>query len=257
MPVDALVADRALLGRVSTADRVAGILRTRISAGYFAPGTRLAEEEITEALGVSRNTLREAFRLLTHEGLLVHRLNRGMFVRVLDVEDVVDLYRVRRLLECSVIRTVTAPPSNLDRIAEAVDQGRLALDAHDWQALGTANIQFHQQIVAIAASPRADELMRGLLAELRLVFHVMASPRTFHEPYLVRNEQILAALREGDGACAEQLLASYLEEAQQQLTSAYQPVPGLTGPHGPDGSVPSSPGPAQGSAREPERPPGG
>jgi DNA-binding GntR family transcriptional regulator len=65
--------------------------------------------------------------------------------------------------------------------------------------LGTANIAFHQALVAIAGSPRFDELMRGLLAELRLVFHVMDDPRWFHKPYLARNQEILDVLTVGDG----------------------------------------------------------
>ncbi|MFC7583878.1 GntR family transcriptional regulator [Nonomuraea antimicrobica] len=69
--------DRPRLGRSSTAERVADILRERISEGFFQPGQRLSEEAISEALGVSRNTLRESFRLLGHERLLDHRLNRG------------------------------------------------------------------------------------------------------------------------------------------------------------------------------------
>jgi DNA-binding GntR family transcriptional regulator len=218
---DGLVADRALLGRTSTAERVAGILRTRVSAGYFPPGTRLAEEDITEALGISRNTLREAFRLLTHERLLEHKLNRGVFVRVLDMADVLDLYRVRKHVECSVARTVTEPPANLADIADAVRQGELSLGEQDWRGLGTADIRFHQEIVAVAGSPRLDELMRGVLAELRLVFHVMANPRWFHEPYLSRNRDILAALERGNGVEAEHLLAKYLDDAERQLVEAY------------------------------------
>ncbi|MCU1652108.1 MAG: GntR family transcriptional regulator [Pseudonocardia sp.] len=221
MDADGLVADRALLGRTSTAERVAGILRTRVSAGYFPPGTRLAEEDITEALGISRNTLREAFRLLTHERLLEHKLNRGVFVRVLDMADVLDLYRVRKHVECSVARTVTEPPANLADIADAVRQGELSLGEQDWRGLGTANIRFHQELVAVAGSPRLDELMRGVLAELRLVFHVMANPRWFHEPYLSRNRDILAALERGNGVEAEHLLAKYLDDAERQLVEAY------------------------------------
>ena len=98
-----LADDRALLGRTSTAERVSDILRSRIAEGFFPPGTRLSEDSIGGALGVSRNTLREAFRLLTHERLLVHELNRGVFVRVLTVEDVEDIYRTRRLVECAVV----------------------------------------------------------------------------------------------------------------------------------------------------------
>lgn len=221
MTSDGLMADRALLGRTSTAERVAGILRARISAGYFRPGVRLAEEEITEALGVSRNTLREAFRLLTHERLLVHELNRGMFVRVLDVDDVIDLYRVRKLVECSVVRDVTGRPPGLGRIVDAVEQGQVALGDQDWRGLGTANILFHEAVVALAGSARIDELMRAVLAELRLVFHVMENPRWFHEPYLNRNREIVAVLEKGDGARAEKLLYAYLDHAERQLVEAY------------------------------------
>ncbi|NUK82651.1 GntR family transcriptional regulator, partial [Streptomyces lunaelactis] len=99
--VASLEGDRALLGRSSTAERVADILRDRITEGYFPPGARLSEESIGGALGVSRNTLREAFRLLTHERLLVHELNRGVFVRMVTVEDLEDIYRVRMLVECA------------------------------------------------------------------------------------------------------------------------------------------------------------
>ncbi|MBB6380026.1 DNA-binding GntR family transcriptional regulator [Pseudonocardia eucalypti] len=230
-----LSADRALLGRTSTAERVAGILRARISAGYFAPGERLTEDEITKALGVSRNTLREAFRLLTHERLLVHQLNQGMFVRKLDLVDVLDLYKVRKHVQCSVVRAVTGPPANLGALTEAVRLGERAIDERDWRGLGTANIQFHEALAAIADSPRIDELMRGVLAELRLVFHVMTDVRWFHEPYLRRNREILAALGDGDGLLAERLLHEYLDDAEQQLRDAYaraasSPTGELTGP---------------------------
>ncbi|MEU2082800.1 GntR family transcriptional regulator [Streptomyces albus] len=213
--------DRRLLGRTSTAERVAGILRTRIIEGAFRPGTRLIEEEIGGALGVSRNTLREAFRLLTHERLLVHELNRGMFVRKLTVEDLEDLYRVRRLVECAALRQLAAPPYELGPIEAAVDAGRSAAAEHRWRDLGTANMHFHQGIAALAGSPRTDDMMRGVLAELRLVFHVMENPRRFHEPYLPRNQEILDTLRGGDAPAAERLLAVYLDDSRHQLAEAY------------------------------------
>ncbi|MEU2725763.1 GntR family transcriptional regulator [Streptomyces smyrnaeus] len=222
--LDELDEDRKLLGRTSTAERVAGILRSRIIEGGFQPGVRLAEEEIGTALGISRNTLREAFRLLTHEQLLVHELNRGMFVRKLTVEDLEDLYRVRRLIECATLRQLSAPPypqRAVQAMEEAVAAGRSAAHEHRWRDLGTANMHFHQGLVALAESPRTDEMMRGVLAELRLIFHVMENPRRFHEPYLPRNEQILRTLRSGDAPGAERLLADYLDDSRRQLAEGY------------------------------------
>ncbi|MFG2605509.1 GntR family transcriptional regulator [Streptomyces sp. NPDC048514] len=217
-----LADDRALLGRTSTAERVSDILRSRIADGYFPPGTRLSEDGIGGALGVSRNTLREAFRLLTHERLLVHELNRGVFVRVLSIEDVEDIYRTRSLVECAVVRGLGEPPYPLDGLAAAVGEGDAAAVENDWKAMGTANIHFHQELVALAGSERTDELMRSVFAELRLAFHVADDPRRLHEPYLARNRQLLQALRAGDRTTAERLLETYLADSLGRVVEVYR-----------------------------------
>jgi len=217
-----LADDRALLGRTSTAERVSDILRSRIADGYFPPGTRLSEDSIGGALGVSRNTLREAFRLLTHERLLVHELNRGVFVRVLSVEDVEDIYRTRRLVECAVVRGLGEPPYALERLAAAVTEGQLASVEDDWKGVGTANIHFHRELVALAGIARTDELMRSVFAELRLAFHLVDDPKALHEPYLQRNRLILQALQASDPAEAEKLLAVYLDDSLERVVDAYR-----------------------------------
>ncbi|KEF22382.1 GntR family transcriptional regulator [Streptomyces rimosus] len=219
--VSELAGDRVLLGRSSTAERVADILRDRITEGYFPPGARLSEESIGGALGVSRNTPREAFRLLTHERLLVHQLNRGVFVRIVTVADLDDIYRVRTLVECAAVRSLGEPPYPVGAMEAAVLAGETAFEERAWRDLGTANLRFHQAVVGLAGSPRMDELMRGVLAELRLVFHVMDDPRRFHAPYLTRNRQIIEALEAGEAAEAERLLESYLEDSRAQLSGAY------------------------------------
>ncbi|MDV9191504.1 GntR family transcriptional regulator [Streptomyces sp. SR27] len=216
-----LADDRALLGRTGTAERVADILRTRVAEGCFPPGTRLSEDSIGGALGVSRNTLREAFRLLTHERLLVHELNRGVFVRVLTADDVEDIHRTRRLVECAVVRGLGQPPYPLDGLAAAVLAVETAAHAGAWREVSTANIHFHRELVALAGSARTDELMRGVLAELRLAFHVVGDPRVLHEPYLARNREILDALRAGERTTAERLLARYLDDSRTRVAAAY------------------------------------
>ncbi|MFG1615100.1 GntR family transcriptional regulator [Nonomuraea wenchangensis] len=226
MKVDDLVADlsqdRPRLGRSSTAERVADILRERISEGFFPPGRRLSEEAISEALRVSRNTLREAFRLLGHERLLDHQLNRGVFVRLPSVEDVLDLYRVRRVLEGSAVRRPPSPEA-LALVKEAMRDAERAAAEDDWQRVGTANIRFHQALVSLNGSPRIDELMRQLLAELRLVFHVMDNPRAFHEPFVERNRVLLGLVESGRREEAAAYLDDYLDHAEKLLVHAYEP----------------------------------
>ncbi|MEU0969727.1 GntR family transcriptional regulator [Streptomyces sp. NPDC005917] len=217
-----LADDRALLGRTSTAERVSDILRSRIADGYFPPGTRLSEDGIGGALGVSRNTLREAFRLLTHERLLVHELNRGVFVRVLTVEDVEDIYRTRTLVECAVVRGLGEPPYALEGLSTAVTEGQRAAAGNDWKAVGTANIHFHRELVALAGSERTDELMRSVFAELRLAFHVVDDPHALHEPYLARNREFLQSLERGDKRGAERMLETYLMDSLERVVEVYR-----------------------------------
>jgi len=222
-PVDeqGLAADRERLGRSSTAERVADVLRDRITDGSYAPGAQLSEESVTAALEISRNTLREAFRLLAHERLLVHKLNRGVFVREIGAHDVSDIYRVRRMLECSAVRAVadTSPrwSSGLAAVARAVEHAEDAARREAWAEVGTADVHFHRALTALAGSPRINELMDLLGAELRLVFHTMPDTRALHEPYVPRNREILARLQAGDGPGAERLLAAYLDDAESAL----------------------------------------
>ncbi|WP_203860398.1 GntR family transcriptional regulator [Plantactinospora mayteni] len=214
--------DRSLITRASTAQRVAEILRARITEGALLPGTRLSEEMIGAALGVSRNTLRESFRLLMHERLVVHELNRGVFVRVLDVQDVVDIYRVRRVLECAAVGNArTSSAEAMDALEAALVEGEQAAAEQRWFDVGTANMQFHQAIAGLAGSPRIEEIMRQALAEIRLAFHVMAAPQTFHQPYLERHRELLELIRGGEVERAHTVLDDYLRTAERQLVDAY------------------------------------
>lgn len=210
-----------LLDRSSTAERVADVLRRRITDGDLPPRTHLSEERLIEVLRVSRNTLREAFRLLSHEGLLVHELHRGVFVRRLTKDDLVDLYRLRRAVECDVLRSLPGVDAEgLRRLDDAVSLGEAAAARDDWVAVGTANMQFHRDLVALAGSPRTNEITGRLLAELRLAFHAVASPQRLHESYVVRNRALLDLIVAGELEQAARELEEYLAGSLAELLEA-------------------------------------
>ena len=216
-------AARSDLRRESAAVTVAELLRDQIIDGLLTPGVRVPEKELCAAAEASRNTVREAFRLLIKDRLLEQRFNSGFFVRRLSVEDLVDVYRVRRILECAGVRNaMSAPPEALDRLDTAVTEGERAAAAGEWHKVGTADIHFHEAAGALCGSPRVDETMRTLLAELRLVFHVMGPHREFHEPYLARNRLLTILIGRGELEKAERELLSYLDDAEAQLTRAYR-----------------------------------
>ncbi|HET6876253.1 MAG TPA: GntR family transcriptional regulator [Jatrophihabitans sp.] len=209
------------LTRLAAADLTAGTMRNWITCGELPPGTRLPEEQLCEALGVSRNTLREAFRLLGHERLVVHELNRGVFVRTLTAADVADVFLVRELAELAGVRAArSADRALLRRVDEAVASGSAAARKRDWTAFATADLAFHRALAALAGSPRIDEMMRRVLAELRLAFGAVEDRAAFHAPYARRNAGLAELLHAGRLKPLERELRSYLADARDQIVAA-------------------------------------
>ncbi|MEV4436495.1 GntR family transcriptional regulator [Streptomyces sp. NPDC049555] len=215
----------------AASQRIACALRERIEGGGLPPGTRLSEEALGRELGVSRNTLREAFRLLVHDGLVVHLLNRGVFVRVLEPADVTDIYRMRAALQSAGVRAAAMAPAALrEAVTAAVADAEDAAHAGDWSRVATADLRFHRALAALAGSARIDAAMDRLLAELRLAFHAMPSPRHFHAPFVARNRALATLLERGEHTAAEAELAAYLTDACRLILDALRTGPAARTP---------------------------
>ncbi len=207
----------------TSADRAARTVREEVVEGRLRSGTRLPEEHLAAALGVSRNTLREALSQLVAERILVREPHRGVLVATPDPDDVEDVYRVRRLLEPAVLRE--AAGGSEDRLAglsAAVEEGRTAAAAGDWDGVASANQHFHRAVVALARSPRLDAMMELMLAEMRLFFHQMDGAEEFHRPYLEENARIAEHVAAGRCAEAADAMSAYLRAAERQLVEAFR-----------------------------------
>lgn len=193
-------------------------LRQRIAAGDLTPGTRLSEEALGEALGVSRNTLREAFTALHAEHIVTRIPNRGVFVARPAAEDIREIYRVRRFVEPAAVLWHEAAP--VDELRAVVAAAQDARARGDIAGMAGANQEFHRTLVARAGSERLDSLMKQVLAEMRLVFHSMGSDPAFHEPYVADNARVLELIAAGRNAEAAELMRDYLNRAEAQLLAA-------------------------------------
>ena len=204
----------------SVATRVATELRLQIAEGALLPGTKLKEEALSEELGVSRNTVREAFAELASERLVVRQPNRGVFVASLGVNDIHDVYTVRRAIEVSAVRGGGSPES-IASVRAAVEEGKRAAAAGDSEGLGSANQHFHGALVALASSERLNTIMSQVLAEMRLFFHKASVDGGFYQDYLEENEQICKALEAGDNELAAERLLAYLARSEEHQTAVH------------------------------------
>lgn len=208
----------ARAAHAETSTWVAAQLRQRIANGQLSPGAKLAEEALREALGVSRNTLREAFATLHAERVVTRIPNRGVFVSHPTADDIREIYRVRRLVEPASLLWSPAAPT--EPLAAIVREARKAAEEGDVPAMANANQEFHRALIARAGSERLDGFMEQILAEMRLVFATMGSDPRFHAPYVEDNARIVELLEEGRASEAAELMADYLDRAERQLLAA-------------------------------------
>ena len=202
-------------------ERIAHEIREKLVNGELAPGQRLSEAALSEALDISRNTLREVFRMLTKEGLLVHEPNKGVSVAVPDMASIIDIYRVRRMIECQALAQAYPMHPARALMHQAVADARHYSEAENWAEVGTANMAFHKAIVALADSERLNEMFSHLLAELRLAFGLLRDPHFLHAPYVGMNLKILQIFEAGRPAEAAQELSAYLVHSERIILAAY------------------------------------
>ena len=210
----------------TAAQRAADLIRQYIFEGRFAPGTPLPEASLSAALQVSRNTVREAFRTLMSEHLLVHEPHKGVTVRWLTADDVLDIYKIRRMFELSVLDLAAQgrlePKNELGEIGTLLMEAETAAANGDWAEVGTANLRFHGLLVEMHRSERINDTFRRLMTELRLGFLAHEDPASFHGPFLVRNRRIYELIMTGELDDARNELGSYLDDAEQDVMRAVQ-----------------------------------
>lgn len=139
-------------------------LRRSIVAGELAPGEPLRQDALAERFGVSRVPLREALKTLEGEGQVLYQPHRGYQVARLSLDDLLEVYRLRQLLEAEAARRAVECADDAD-VAEARTAAaavEAASAAADVLAMTEANRRFHFALVRAARMPRLERIVRVL-----------------------------------------------------------------------------------------------
>lgn len=160
--------ERSQIHRVSVADQVAGILRQRILDGELRPGSALAEIPLATSLGVSRNTMREAVRILAIEGLLKRNIHRGVRVVQLSRKDIQEIYDLRRMMETQAILSAKRrAPELMEELGAAVNGYERAVRSRDWLQAVNWDMQFHTLLIRLRGNRRLEVFYQKVIGELR------------------------------------------------------------------------------------------
>jgi DNA-binding GntR family transcriptional regulator len=197
-----------------------------IRTGRFKPGLRLVAEDIASEIGMSRMPVREALRRLANEGLVLFRPNRGSIVAGLTVDEIFEVFEMRSVLEGLAVRL--AMPrldsdafAELDRLLDRMERSGVGSD--DWV---TRHREFHEYICGFSRRPKLLRQIASLHVTiepyLRIWFHHAKKPLSAREEHLV----IIEALKSGDPAYAERVIAEHIITTAPTLTDFALPARG-------------------------------
>lgn len=205
--------------KTSTAQQIADGLTDLILAGRFEPGARLRESAIAGDLGVSRNTVREAVRIMEIGGLVRHEISRGAVVVAPTVESVQELYRARAHLETAAVRQPRTDAA-LEPARTALTRLKAAATTHEVAAIVSADLEFHTAIVGLLDSSRIDQFYRDLSTELRFYLTTLSvADREYDRPESVvaEHQVILEALESGDQQAAVEAIQRHIVDNAERL----------------------------------------
>ncbi|WP_196259665.1 GntR family transcriptional regulator [Pelagibacterium limicola] len=195
-------------------------IKTRIHRGGYAPGQRLIEVDLAEEFSVGRGRIREVFKTLVGEGYLEFIANRGVYVRRFTRGEILDMGRVREVLEGLSARLAAEMELGPDqRDLLRAHQGRLddAEAANDVDRYNTENFEYHATICRIAGNRHVEES----LSRVRLPLYRLQLPRSFSNDSMAssnRDHQVITScILAGKPDAAEAAMRAHVRAGNQHV----------------------------------------
>jgi DNA-binding GntR family transcriptional regulator len=206
-------------------DAVVDRLREAILRGLFPPGERLREEQLADALGVSRGPIRNALLQLEREGMVVRRPNRGAMVAQLSRNDLEEVYSIRVAIE-SVACAWAARNSvqrDLDEMQDIIDGYSRLTTRVTVQEAADADLSFHDLIYSAARHKRLLRLWQDLRPQVYvfLLARTYVRKREFREIMIARHGDIRRAISERDEKRARKLAAEHVQISYERVLAEY------------------------------------
>jgi DNA-binding GntR family transcriptional regulator len=194
-------------------------LKDAIMNGVYMPHQRLIEAEVTQALGVSRTTLRAALIRLNEDGLVEIEVNRGARVRAFSLDEAVQILLVREVLEglAAVIAIEKATPQDIANLRAIVLEMEDALSTDDVMRYAALNARFHQIILDAADHEIVTRFLGSLRYGLiRYQFGSILVPGR-RDQSLAEHQAILAALEAKDAVEIERVARLHVSNVREAV----------------------------------------
>lgn len=203
--------------------RIASELRSEILGGGLPPGSRIRQEVVAERFGASRVPVREALRILVHEGLVTVVANSGAWVSQLTLAECEEIYQMRERLEPLLLR-YSAPKlrekdfATLEALAERIEHAS-GLDQID--EFLQLDREFHLACYVHARTQQLGDLISKLWNSTAPYRRAYVSTWSVELRRIASYEHslMISTLRDDDFFEAERVLAGHIRRTRRQLAN--------------------------------------
>ena len=206
---------KALTTQPNLVDQVRDAVLDEIASGQLAPGGRIIQEQIAQALGVSRQPVQQALLLLRNQGVLQDAPGRGLIIAPLDPEHVRNMYDMRAVIEGLACRR--AAQINSERAIKqgpaVLEAGRKAVASGSVAKMIAADMRFHEFLYLLSGNPLVGPaLATHLIYTQRVMGEVLLRDETPRDIW-DQHAQILDAICRQDAELAESLVRQHITQA--------------------------------------------
>jgi len=197
-------------------------MRRQILHGELAPGDFVSERLLAARLGAGKAAVRVAVQRLAAQGFVTIRPRQGIIVRTQSIQDVIDLFEVRILVEQRVARSLAGriTPPQVDALRTRLSTMMDAAARGDAAAIVEADFGFHRLLCEFHGNVHLvgilDRILDGLYRE---VWTMTARYPGKTSDVEEKHESIIQAIQHGDADRAEAVLAEHLRLGEQFVLS--------------------------------------
>ncbi len=210
---------REVMDKYSLRGRVFHRLREDILSGKYEEHEELKEVAIGEEMGVSRTPVREAFRQLELEGLIQIIPNKVAYVTGTTQKDVKDIYMIRSLLEglCARWATEHITKEQLEEMEENVYLAKFHAQKGHWEQLAELDNRFHDIMYEACDSKMLEHQLKEYHEYVLRVRKKTLSDENRGSKSNEEHEQIMEAIKAGNGELAERLANKHMINAYENM----------------------------------------
>jgi len=209
----------APIARRSLHDEIVTRVRDMIIEGTLAPGARIHEGQLGQALGVSRTPLREALKFLASEGLIELVASRGAVVRKFTPKDVRDMLDVLAVLE-SFAGRLACRHATADEIAEVRrlhDRMTERYQVRDRLEYFKLNQQIHSSFLRLSGNPALEAAHASIQSRLKRIRYIGNQEPQQWQDAMTEHQAMIRALETRDGEALARVVTRHMDGTWERV----------------------------------------